>query len=52
MRPKINDVNYLEIDGISVGLTHEPLDISTMVAGVRSPKAGATVLFAGQFFQQ
>lgn len=33
--------------GISVSLTHDTLNVAAVVQSVRSPKAGATVLFAG-----
>ena len=36
-------------DGVSVSLTHDRLDVASVVSSVRSPKAGATVLFAGKF---
>ena len=36
-----------EGDNIHVELTHDPLDIQTAVNRIRSPKAGAIVLFAG-----
>ena len=36
-------------DGISVALTHGSLDARAVMNEVRSPKAGAIVLFAGQF---
>lgn len=32
---------------VYVSLTHEPLDITSIINHVRSPKAGAIVLFAG-----
>ncbi|KAI9767358.1 MAG: Molybdopterin synthase catalytic subunit [Geoglossum simile] len=35
---------------VHVELTHDPLDIQTAVNRVKSPKAGAIVLFAGQQF--
>ena len=34
-------------DGVSVALTHGLLDVRTVMNEVRSPKAGAIVLFAG-----
>ena len=34
-------------EGISVFLTSSALDLSGVVASVKSPKAGALVLFAG-----
>lgn len=37
----------LERDGIFVSLTHAPLDISSALNSVRSPEAGAVVLFIG-----
>lgn len=38
----------LEDNGVSVSLTYGPLDVSSVVASVRSPRAGAIVLFAGE----
>jgi hypothetical protein len=35
---------------IHVALTYEPLDAASHMARVRSPKAGAVVLFAGTLF--
>jgi hypothetical protein len=35
---------------IHVALTYEPLDAAAHMARVRSPKAGAVVLFAGTWF--
>lgn len=35
-------------DGVSVALTHGLLDARAVMNEVRSPKAGAIVLFAGQ----
>jgi hypothetical protein len=35
---------------IHVALTYEPLDAASHMARVRSPKAGAVVLFAGRSF--
>lgn len=37
----------LASDGVSVELTHNPLDILKITKDVKSPKAGAIVLFAG-----
>jgi molybdopterin synthase catalytic subunit len=37
----------LSEDNIHVSLTYDPLDSSTALARVKSPKAGAVVLFAG-----
>ena len=37
----------LTADGLSVSLTYCPLDTSSILASVKSPKAGAVVLFAG-----
>lgn len=34
-------------EGVSVSLIHSPLDVLSTMAFVRSPKAGALVLFAG-----
>lgn len=39
---------YLREDGISVALTHDYLDARAIMAEVRSPRAGAIVLFAGE----
>lgn len=36
-------------EGISIALTHGSLDARAVMNEVRSPKAGAIVLFAGQF---
>ena len=36
-------------EGIKIALTKEPLDVTSIIADVRSPKAGATVLFAGKY---
>ena len=41
------DPARLASDGVRVELTHNPLDILQITDDVRSPKAGATVLFAG-----
>ena len=38
---------HLADEGVSVSLTHSTLDIPSIMAQVRSPKAGAIVLFAG-----
>lgn len=38
---------YIEDERILVSLTHSPLDVSEVVSSVKSPKAGAVVLFAG-----
>lgn len=37
----------LTADGLSVSLTYCPLDTPSILASVKSPKAGAVVLFAG-----
>ncbi|KAL8636598.1 MAG: hypothetical protein Q9228_006024 [Teloschistes exilis] len=39
--------HYIEDERILVSLTHSPLDVSEVVSSVKSPKAGAVVLFAG-----
>ncbi|KAF8853935.1 Molybdopterin biosynthesis MoaE [Acephala macrosclerotiorum] len=39
--------NELQADGCYVALTHDYLDAKSMMDRVRSPKAGAIVLFAG-----
>ena len=36
-------------EDVSVCLTYKPLDAVIALRSVRSPKAGATVLFAGSF---
>ncbi len=36
-------------DGFYVALTEQPLDVAALMQRVRSPKAGANVLFAGRF---
>lgn len=38
---------FAEEEGIFVGLTHDALDPAAIMNKVRSPKAGAIVLFAG-----
>lgn len=38
----------LKEQGISVALNHDYLDVGTIMDEVRSPKAGAIVLFAGE----
>ena len=40
---------HLEAEGVSVALTNSALDIPSVIANVKSPKAGAIVLFAGCF---
>ena len=42
-----SDLEPIKDDGVVVSLTHLPLDINSVIAHVRSPKAGAIVLFAG-----
>ncbi|MCJ1342662.1 Molybdopterin synthase catalytic subunit [Peltigera leucophlebia] len=42
-----HEQQQLLAEGISVSLTHSPLDIPFIIASVKSPKAGAIVLFAG-----
>ena len=39
----------LQDKDVSVSLTHDSLDIISVIDKVRSPKAGAIVLFAGTF---
>ena len=41
------DTQELTGDGVKVSLTHSPLDITSTISAVKSPKAGAVVLFAG-----
>jgi len=38
----------LTADGCYVALTHHPLDVKAIMDRVRSPEAGAIVLFAGE----
>lgn len=45
-QPKITPTEFEE-DGIFVALTHDTLDAVAIMNKVRSPKAGAIVLFAG-----
>ncbi|THY77382.1 Molybdopterin biosynthesis MoaE [Aureobasidium pullulans] len=42
-----NTPTELEEDGVFVALTHDTLDAASIMNKVRSPKAGAIVLFAG-----
>ena len=42
-----SDLPPMKEDGVAVALTHLPLDINSVISDVRSPKAGAIVLFAG-----
>jgi molybdopterin synthase catalytic subunit len=42
-----NAPTQFEEDGVFVALTHDPLDAVAIMNKVRSPKAGAIVLFAG-----
>jgi molybdopterin synthase catalytic subunit len=39
--------NFLEEENIHVELTHDNLDVISIISKVKSPKAGAIVLFAG-----
>lgn len=43
-----NTMQQLKEDGICVALTHEALTAEAAINAVRSPKAGAIVLFAGE----
>ncbi|KAI4247317.1 MAG: hypothetical protein LQ352_006185 [Teloschistes flavicans] len=45
--PESPNSHYIEDERILVELTHSPLDVSEAVSSVKSPKAGAIVLFAG-----
>ena len=47
MKADQEDPRQLNAEGVSVSLTHSPLDVLSTMASVRSPKAGATVVFAG-----
>ena len=49
MAEKQNQDQCIKEDGISVALTHGLLDARAVMNEVRSPKAGAIVLFAGQY---
>lgn len=46
-RPSASAAGGASEEGIQVSLTYEPLDVSQIIASVKSPKAGAVVLFAG-----
>ena len=48
MAEEPNEDQCIKEDGISVALTHGLLDARAVMNEVRSPKAGAIVLFAGQ----
>ena len=41
------DVSATGVEAVLVSLTTDPLNVQDIVDSVRSPKAGATVLFAG-----
>ena len=43
------EVYELTEEGVSVSLTHSQLDITSTLSMVKSPKAGAVVLFAGTY---
>ena len=43
------DPRTLTEEGISVSLSNTPLDVSTIIATVKNLKAGAVVVFAGNF---
>ncbi|KAL8863620.1 MAG: hypothetical protein Q9178_000303 [Gyalolechia marmorata] len=45
---KRSSFEQLQDEGISVVLTHSALDIPSVIADVKTPKAGAVVLFAGR----
>lgn len=47
MEVKHGSSQNLEAEGVFVSLTHSILDVVPTIAQVRSPKAGAIVLFAG-----
>ena len=47
-----SEKQQLSDDGISVSLTPSPLDITSTMATVRNPEAGAIVLFAGNSSQE
>ena len=49
MAEEPNQDQSIKEDGISVALTHGILDARAVMNEVRSPKAGAIVLFAGQY---
>ena len=43
----VADQDNLTADGCYVALTEAPLDVAAILDRVRSPRAGANVLFAG-----
>ena len=45
-----DEPQHLEIEGVFVALTNSELDIPSVIAKVKSPKAGAIVLFAGSVY--
>jgi molybdopterin synthase catalytic subunit len=45
------DASHMSEDGCYVGLTHDHLDVKEVMDLVRSPAAGAIVLFAGAHTQ-
>lgn len=49
MGSHLDEPQRLTAEGISVSLTQFPLDIPSILDSVKSPKAGAVVLFAGNF---
>lgn len=48
----VSNIESLADEGCWVGLTEEVLDAKMMMNQVRSPKAGAVVLFAGKYHEQ
>lgn len=50
MGSRLAEPQRLTADGVSVSLTQFPLDIPSVLDSVKSPKAGAIVLFAGIVF--
>lgn len=45
-----SQLHELQEDGSYVALTHDHLNAQSMMDRVRSPQAGAIVLFAGELF--
>ena len=43
----LDEPQRLEAEGVSVTLTNLELDVTSVIAKVKSPKSGAIVLFAG-----
>ena len=48
MSSDISQPQRLAEEGIVVALTHQTLEVQPIINSVKSPKAGAVVLFAGE----